>query len=107
MIAIDDRTALAFKISPGQAHDAPAGRDLIRGLAGGPQEAQGSPAGGPQEARRCLVMDRAYEGDETRKAAEEAGFTPVVPPKKTARINGNTTKRSTNSETRSSGCSAA
>ena len=71
MIAIDDRTALAFKISPGQAHDAPAGRDLIRAL-----------ASGPQQARRCLVMDRAYEGDETRKAAQQAGFTPVVPPKK-------------------------
>ena len=37
MIAIDDITALTFEISPGQAHDAPAGRDLIRALAGGPQ----------------------------------------------------------------------
>jgi transposase len=26
-------------------------------------------------------MDRAYEGDETRKLALELGYTPVVPPK--------------------------
>ncbi len=29
-----------------------------------------------------LVMDRAYEGDETRQLALDLGFTPVVPPKK-------------------------
>ena len=28
-----------------------------------------------------LVMDRAYEGDETRQLALDLGFTPVVPPK--------------------------
>jgi transposase len=27
-------------------------------------------------------MDRAYEGDETRKLAQSQGFIPVVPPKK-------------------------
>jgi len=26
-------------------------------------------------------MDRAYEGDETRKLARELGYTPIVPPK--------------------------
>ena len=30
-----------------------------------------------------MVMDRAYEGDETRQMVLELGFTPVVPPKKT------------------------
>ncbi len=35
---------------------------------------QGAPA-------RChLIMDRAYEGDETRQLALELGFNPVVPP---------------------------
>ena len=29
----------------------------------------------------CLVMDRAYEGAETRQLALDLGFTPVVPPK--------------------------
>ena len=28
-----------------------------------------------------LLMDRAYEGDETRALAVELGYTPVVPPK--------------------------
>ena len=29
----------------------------------------------------ALVMDRAYEGDETRQLALDLGFVPVVPPK--------------------------
>ncbi len=28
-----------------------------------------------------LIMDRAYEGEETRQLALDLGFTPVVPPK--------------------------
>ena len=28
-----------------------------------------------------MIMDRAYEGDETRKLVSELGFSPVVPPK--------------------------
>ncbi len=34
----------------------------------------------PDEAR-CLVMDKAYEGDETRQLVEDLGLEPVVPPK--------------------------
>lgn len=30
-----------------------------------------------------LIMDRAYEGNETRQLALELGFTPVVPPLRT------------------------
>ena len=37
---------------------------------------------GPSESPVCLVMDRAYEGKETRQLALDLGFTPVVPPKK-------------------------
>jgi transposase len=33
------------------------------------------------EAHRFLIMDRAYEGDETRALAVELGYIPVVPPK--------------------------
>ena len=33
-----------------------------------------------------LIMDRAYEGDETRQLALDLGFVPVVPPKQN-RIN--------------------
>lgn len=35
----------------------------------------------PRLPPRCrLIMDRAYEGNETRQLALELGFTPVVPP---------------------------
>ena len=56
-----------FSLSPGQAHDAPQGRRLLRRL-------------GARDGRCALVMDRAYEGDETRQLATALGFTPVVPP---------------------------
>ena len=63
MVAADALTALTFSLSPGQAHDAPAGRELMQTLWGLP--------------RRCrLIMDRAYQGDETRQLALELGFTP-------------------------------
>ncbi len=32
-----------------------------------------------------LLMDRAYEGDETRQLAVEFGYVPVVPPKQNRR----------------------
>ncbi len=35
---------------------------------------------GPQGQNPYLLMDRAYEGNETRQLALELGFTPVVPP---------------------------
>jgi transposase len=56
-----------LKLSPGQAGDAPHGRDLLR-------------AGGPVPASCYLIMDRAYEGDETLQLARELGYIPVVPP---------------------------
>jgi len=59
---------IAFSLSPGQDHDAPAGRALLRTLA-------------PPEPGVAIVMDRAYEGNATRQLALELGFTPVVPPK--------------------------
>ena len=33
------------------------------------------------EAQRYLIMDRAYEGDETRALATNLDWSPVVPPK--------------------------
>ncbi len=59
---------MTFSLSPGQDHDAPAGRELLRSL-------------GEHEGDIALIMDRAYEGDETRQLALDLGFTPVVPPK--------------------------
>jgi transposase len=68
MVAADARTAITFALSPGQAHDAPEGRKLLRNL-------------GHASWPLHLLMDRAYEGEETRQLALDLGFIPVVPPK--------------------------
>ena len=68
MVAADARTAVTFSLSPGQAHDAPEGRALLSRL-------------GPPNRSLHLIMDRAYEGNETRQLALDLGFIPVVPPK--------------------------
>ena len=67
MVAADARTAVTFSLSPGQAHDAPEGRQLLNRL-------------GQQHDQPWLIMDRAYEGNETRQLALALGFIPVVPP---------------------------
>jgi transposase len=66
MVAADARTAITFALSPGQAGDAPEGRALLRWL-------------GPPDRPMHLILDRAYEGNETPQLALELGFTPVVP----------------------------
>ena len=68
MVAADARTAITFALSPGQAHDAVEGRKLLGSL-----ETPSWPV--------HLIMDRAYEGNETRQLALDLGFIPVVPPK--------------------------
>ncbi len=68
MVAADARTALTFALSPGQAHDAPEGRKLLQRF-------------GRRPCPIPLLMDRAYEGDETRHLAVNLGYVPVVPPK--------------------------
>ena len=65
--AADARTALTFALSPGQAHDAPEGRKL-------------RPRFGRMPHPTHRLMDRAYEGDETRQLALAVGYVPVVPP---------------------------
>ena len=67
MVAADARTAITFCLSPGQAHDGKVGRELLRDL-------------GQAAWPIHLVMDKAYEGDETRQLALDLGFLPVVPP---------------------------
>jgi len=68
LIAANDRFALTFSLSGGNAHDAPEGRALLEDWKAAPQGA-------------AMVMDRAYEGDETRQLVLDLGMTPVVPPK--------------------------
>lgn len=59
---------MSFSLSPGQAHDAAEGRKLLDSL-------------GPVPVPMQLIMDRAYEGNETRQLALDLGYLPVVPPK--------------------------
>ena len=68
MVAASDRNAVSFELSGGNAHDAPEGRRLLKKR-------------GKVRKGTLLLMDRAYEGDETRLLAIELGYTPVVPPK--------------------------
>jgi transposase len=68
MVAADARTAITFALSPGQASDAVEGRELLGGI-------------GSLPAPLHLLMDRAYEDNETRQLALDFGFIPVVPPK--------------------------
>jgi len=68
MVTASDRAVVAFSLSSGSAHDAPEGRKLL------------------DNTMRCnehkfLLMDRAYEGDDTREKAIENGYVPIVPPK--------------------------
>ena len=65
---------MTFSLSPGQAHDAPEGRKLLSRLR------PVCPLGRQQQENLHVVMDRAYEGNETRQLALELGFIPVVPP---------------------------
>ena len=67
-VAADARTAITFALSPGQACDAVEGRQLLGGI-------------GPLPGPLHLIMDRAYEDNETRQLALSFGFIPVVPPK--------------------------
>ena len=56
-----------LKLSPGQAGDAPQGRELLE-------------AGGAPPPDCLLLMDGAYEGDETLRLARQLGYIPIVPP---------------------------
>lgn len=69
MVAGDERTALCFSLSPGQDGDAPRGRELLGSWENRP------------ESLKNIVMDKAYEGDETRQLILDLELTPVVPPK--------------------------
>ena len=60
--------AITFALSLGKAHDAPEGRALLTEL-------------GPMPEGLPMLMDRDYEGDETRPLVLSLGMIPVVPPK--------------------------
>lgn len=66
MVAAGPRAAVSFSLSPGNAHDAAPGRELLKATT---------------LHADFVIMDRAYEGDETRQLVLDFGMTPVVPPK--------------------------
>ena len=61
MVAADARTAIVFALSPGNAHDAPEGRSLLEEL-------------GPMPEGFPMLMDKAYEGNETRQLVLDLGI---------------------------------
>lgn len=69
MVAARDRQAVKFSLSPGNAHDEPEGRKILRKM-------------GNRLAKVPLLMGRAYAGDENRQQAKAMGMDPVVPPRK-------------------------
>lgn len=67
MVAANARCAIVFSLSPGNVGDAPAGRELLSSW----KKTQGC----------ChVIMDRAYEGNETQALVKSFGYVPVVPP---------------------------
>ena len=68
MGAVDDRIALEFSISSGEAADCVEGRKLLLKI-------------GPVSTQINLNMDKAYSDDKTRELAVLLGYTPVTPPK--------------------------
>ena len=68
MVTASDRDVVSLRLSPGQAGDAPEGRELLRSI-------------NFPDSEVYLLMDRAYEGDETRSLSVELGYIPIVPPK--------------------------
>ena len=67
MVAASAECALIFSLSPGNAGDAPEGRELLWKL-------------GPPATNCSLLMDTAYEGNETWYLGMSLGYSPVVPP---------------------------
>ena len=75
LVAATSECAVAVALSAGNAGDAPEGRKLLQVIKDVPQ------------VKWCeLLMDRAYEGNETRSLAVSLGFNPVVPPNPNRRI---------------------
>src|SRR5271157_2639743 len=93
MVAADARTAITFALSPGQASDAVEGRKLLGSI-------------GPLPSPLHLVMDGAYEDNQTLQLALTSGSSRWFRPAQTAWSPGSTTRPCTADATKSSACSA-
>ena len=69
MVTASDRSVVAFSLTGGNTHDAPAGELLVDSIE-------------RLDEQVYILMDRAYEGDAMRKKTIEKGFIPIVPPKR-------------------------
>jgi transposase len=69
LVAANERTALCCSLWPGQVGDAPEGRKLL--------SCWGS---AKPSTLRCMIMDRAYDGNETQQLLFSMEVQPVVPP---------------------------
>ena len=87
MQAASARTAVEFCLSPGQDHDTPWGRELLRQV-------------GPTQLHLPLVADRAYEGAQTRQLALDLATNPISRPRPTGGNQGTTTGTPTRNETK-------
>ena len=67
-VAAAARTGVACCLSPGDAHDAPGGRGRMQPI-------------GPVNQPIALLVERAFEGDDTRRQAQRLGYQRVVPAK--------------------------
>jgi len=65
MVTASDRSAVAFSLSGGNAHDSPEGERLVDSIERLPEQIY-------------MLMDRAYEGDKMRAKVTEKGFVAVV-----------------------------
>jgi len=68
VLGANDREAVDFSLSAGNAHDDPQGRALLSRR-------------DRLETPKPLLMDKAYEGDEMRRVARKLGYKPTVPPR--------------------------
>ena len=99
MVAASACSAVLFALSPGQDHDAPHGRELLKKMGPRKKEQEG------EQLELFLVADRAYEGDETRQLAVAWATRRSSHPEATAATRGTTTVRYTSDGTRSNGSS--
>ena len=67
-VCASEKFTSKVNLSAGNRHDAPEGRNLIESLS--------------CKSGYYLLMDRAYEDNETESLALMQGLVPVVPPKK-------------------------
>ena len=67
MVTASDRSAAIFSFSPRHVHDALEDRALLDSLK-------------HYDEHKYLLLDRAYEGQNTRNKVLEKGLIPIVPP---------------------------